>query len=92
METAPQDDCPYNHKFARELSEPSFAARSVIPGKEVSTRARELLAMSQSEFSTAFKGSPMKRVRRRGLKRNSAVVPANLPDERAVRLSRRRDA
>ena len=30
--------------------------------------------MSQEEFSAAFKGSPMKRAKRRGLKRNAAAV------------------
>jgi epoxyqueuosine reductase len=79
-----QDVCPYNHKFARELSEPSFAARPAIAGKDASTLARELLAMSQPEFSAAFKGSPMKRAKLRGLKRNSAVVLGNVGDPSAL--------
>ena len=79
-----QDVCPWNHKFARELSEPSFAARSAISGKDASTLARELLAMSQPEFSSAFKGSPMKRAKLRGLKRNSAVVLGNAGDLSAL--------
>jgi len=73
-----QDVCPYNHKFARELSEPAFAPRPVLSGKDASALARTLLAMSQSEFSAAFKGSPMKRAKLRGLKRNSAVVLGNV--------------
>jgi epoxyqueuosine reductase len=40
--------------------------------------ARELLQMSQEEFSRAFTGSPMKRAKLRGLKRNAAVVLGNL--------------
>ena len=72
-----QDVCPYNHKFAKELSEPAFAPRSVLSDMDASTLARTLLAMSQSEFSAAFKGSPMKRAKLRGLKRNSAVVLGN---------------
>jgi epoxyqueuosine reductase len=70
--------CPYNHKFARELSEPAFAPRSVLSGKDARTLARTLLAMSQSEFAAAFKGSPMKRAKLRGLTRNSAVVLGNV--------------
>ncbi|GJG87341.1 epoxyqueuosine reductase [Gemmatimonadetes bacterium T265] len=73
-----QEVCPYNHKFAKALSEPAFAPRSVLLGKDASTLARTLLAMSQSEFSAAFKGSPMKRAKLRGLKRNSAVVLGNV--------------
>ena len=34
--------------------------------------------MTQEEFSRAFKGSPMKRAKLRGLKRNAAVVLENL--------------
>ncbi len=34
--------------------------------------------MSQLEFSAAFKGSPMKRAKLRGLKRNAAVVLGNI--------------
>jgi epoxyqueuosine reductase len=73
-----QEVCPYNHKFSRELSEPSFAPRSALSGRDTRTLARELLALSQSEFSAAFKGSPMKRAKLRGLKRNAAVVLGNL--------------
>jgi epoxyqueuosine reductase QueG len=45
--------------------------------KDARTRARELLAMSQEEFSRAFRGSPMKRAKLRGLKRNAAVALGN---------------
>ena len=34
--------------------------------------------MTQDEFSAAFKGSPMKRAKLRGLKRNAAVVLGNV--------------
>ena len=40
--------------------------------------AREILGMTQPEFSAAFKGSPMKRAKLRGLKRNAAVVLGNV--------------
>ena len=38
--------------------------------------------MPQEEFSAAFKGSPMKRAKLRGLKRNAAVVLGNVGGER----------
>jgi len=34
--------------------------------------------MTQEEFSGAFKGSPMKRAKLRGLKRNAAIVLGNI--------------
>jgi epoxyqueuosine reductase len=72
-----QDVCPYNVKFARELREPAFAARAAIRDKDPETLARELLAMGDEEFRSAFSRSPMKRAKRRGLARNAAVVLAN---------------
>jgi epoxyqueuosine reductase len=73
-----QDVCPWNVRFARELKEPAFAAREALAGKDARTLARELLAMSPAEFSGAFKGSPMKRAKLRGRKRNAAVVLGNV--------------
>ena len=72
-----QDVCPYNSKFAKELSEPAFAARAALAGMDARSLSRSLLSMSQAEFSTAFKGSPMKRAKRRGLRRNASVVLGN---------------
>ena len=74
----PQEVCPYNVKFAQELKEPAFAPREVLAGKDARTLARDLLTMTQGEFSVAFKGSPMKRAKLRGLKRNAAVVLGNV--------------
>jgi epoxyqueuosine reductase len=73
-----QEVCPYNVKFAQELKEPAFAPRAVLARKNARDLARELLVMTQEEFSAAFKNSPMKRAKLRGLKRNAAVVLGNL--------------
>ena len=71
--------CPWNVRFARALPEDSpYAAREVLGHKDARTLARELLGMMQEEFSAAFKGSPMKRAKLRGLKRNAAVVLGNV--------------
>lgn len=51
-----QEVCPFNVKFARELKEPAFAPREAIARKDSRRLARELLAMTQEEFSAAFKG------------------------------------
>jgi epoxyqueuosine reductase len=73
-----QDVCPFNVKFAQELREPAFAPREALGTKDARALARELLAMSQADFSAAFRGSPMKRAKRRGLARNAAVVLGNV--------------
>ena len=73
-----QDVCPWNGRFARELREPAFAPREALAGRDARQLARDVLGMTQSEFSAAFKGSPMKRAKLRGLKRNAAVVLGNI--------------
>lgn len=73
-----QEVCPWNEKFALPLSEEAFQPRPVVAGKDSYMLARELLVMSDEEFRVAFKGSPMKRAKLRGLKRNAAVVLGNI--------------
>ena len=73
-----QTCCPWNVRFSRELGEPAFAPRAALAGKGARQLAREMLGMSKEEFSAAFRGSPMKRAKLRGLKRNAAVVLGNV--------------
>lgn len=73
-----QEVCPWNVRFARELSEPAFAPRAAIAGKDARALASDILAMSQDEYTTAFRRSPMKRAKLAGLKRNAAVVLGNV--------------
>jgi epoxyqueuosine reductase QueG len=73
-----QTCCPWNVRFAEELKEPAFAPREFLASKDARQLARDLLGMSQEEFSRAYKGSPMKRAKLRGLKRNAAVVLGNV--------------
>jgi epoxyqueuosine reductase len=71
--------CPWNVRFSRDLADDSpFKPREVIAGKDARALAHELLAMSEDEFSTRFRGSPMKRAKLKGLKRNAAAVLGNL--------------
>ena len=66
-------------KFSQALPEHwPFAARAMIAGKDARTLAREILAMSQEEFGAAFKDSPVKRAKLRGVKRNAAVALGNV--------------
>ena len=60
------------------MKEPAFAAREELDSRDARALARELLSMSQHEFSARFKGSAMKRAKRRGLARNAAVVLGNV--------------
>jgi epoxyqueuosine reductase len=77
-----QSVCPFNVKFAQEVAgESPFAPREALAGRDARTLARELLGMTQEEFSAAFRGSPMKRAKLRGLKRNAAVVLGNFGSE-----------
>jgi epoxyqueuosine reductase len=73
-----QDVCPWNVRFAQELEEPAFAPRAALAGQDARQLARELLAMTAAEFPAAFRGSPMKRAKLPGLKRNAAVVLGNV--------------
>ena len=73
-----QEVCPWNAKFALPLREPAFRPRAIIAGKDARTLATDLLAMSDENFRMAFKGSPMKRAKLHGLKRNAAIVLDNI--------------
>ncbi|MDE3150677.1 MAG: tRNA epoxyqueuosine(34) reductase QueG [Gemmatimonadota bacterium] len=66
--------CPWNLKFSREVQEPAFEARAVIGEKDARTLAAEILSISVEDFRAAFKGSPMKRAKLNGLRRNAAIV------------------
>ena len=72
-----QEVCPWNAKFSLPLREDAFRPRSVIAAKNATALSRDILAMTDESFRSAFKGSPMKRAKLRGLKRNAAVVLAN---------------
>lgn len=73
-----QEVCPWNVRFGQAVKEPAFAARATIEGKTARTLAREILGMDDEQFRVAFKGSPMKRAKRRGLARNAAIVLGNV--------------
>lgn len=73
-----QDVCPWNVRFSLDAREAAFAPRESIGGKDARTLARDVLAMDDESFRAAFRNSPMKRAKLRGLKRNSAVVLGNV--------------
>ena len=63
--------CPWN-RFAQASREAAFAAR---PAVQLSLL--ELLALDDEAFRTLFRGSPIKRIKRRGLLRNVCVALGN---------------
>ena len=71
--------CPWNQKFSVPLADGSpFKAREFIAGKDAVTLATDILALDQEQFSVAFRKSPMKRAKLRGLQRNAVIAPGNL--------------
>ncbi len=69
-----QEVCPWNTRFAIPTLDPAFLPRPHLPTPELVT----LLEMEQADFSKAFKGSPIKRTKRRGMARNAAVALGNM--------------
>jgi epoxyqueuosine reductase len=77
-----QDVCPWNERFGAGLSGDSpYRAREPLGARDTRALAREILGMTQHEFSATFAGSPIKRAKLRGLKRNAAVVLGNVGTE-----------
>ncbi len=56
-----QEVCPWN-PFAETMGEGAFLPREGVDGAALI----ELMEMTQEEFSRRFKGSPVKRTKRRG--------------------------
>jgi epoxyqueuosine reductase len=70
-----QDVCPWNRK-APVSGEPAFAPRWFAPPLE------RLAALSEEEFRSLFRGSPVKRSRYAGFLRNVAVAMGSQGSER----------
>lgn len=67
--------CPWN-RFAAVSREASFAARPAT-GMEL----RDYLGLDEAKFRELFRGSPIKRIKRRGFLRNVCVALGNVGDE-----------
>lgn len=72
--------CPHNVRTAARMH-PEFAPR---PGVGARPDLLSLLNISEEEFRGRFRGSPVRRARRQGLRRNVAVALGNLGDPAAV--------
>ncbi len=76
-----QDVCPWNRK-APVTDAPEFQPR---PGL-VNPALAWLAEMSVEEFREAFRGSPIKRAKRDGLRRNAAIAMGNSGDAQFIPL------
>jgi epoxyqueuosine reductase len=72
-----QDVCPWNVRFSRDIRENAFRPREVLDG-DARAIARRILSLDDESFRHEFKGSPMKRAKRRGLARNAATLLGNV--------------
>jgi epoxyqueuosine reductase len=71
--------CPWNHQ-APVSSQPAFQPRAGFAAPELIP----LLRLSDDEFRSRFRGTPITRAKRRGFLRNVAVALGNLRDSRAL--------
>jgi epoxyqueuosine reductase len=76
-----QDVCPWNRE-APLTRIPGFETRPQLVNPELEWLAR----MSVDEFREAFRGSPVKRARYNGLRRNVAIAMGNSGEERFLPL------
>jgi len=76
-----QDVCPYNKTTDCYSSDEFFRLRSE---DYASPDLLFMMALSQEEFSRMYKGSAIKRIKRKGLLRNVAVAIGNWGDPSAI--------
>ncbi len=85
-----QEVCPFNERRAEPTSDPAYQPREITS----TPRLTDLLLMDEETFRQKFKGSPIKRAKRRGLLRNVAVAlsASSEPDaEHALELAAAND-
>ncbi len=75
-----QQVCPWNQRFASPGGDPEFEARAEVPHPDLQAE----LLLSAEDFNRKFKGSPIKRAKRRGYLRNIAVALGNMGGAAAV--------
>ncbi len=68
-----QEVCPWNRKFGQFTHETAFVPAAGAPAPLL----LDLIALTDEQFRERFRGSPIKRAKRRGLLRNVAVALGN---------------
>ena len=76
-----QDVCPWNRKA------PATDAKEFQPRPELVNPALDWLAeISAEEFRSTFRGSPVRRAKRAGLRRNAVIAMGNSGDQKLLPL------
>lgn len=75
-----QQVCPWNRRFANLPGDAAFAPRADVPSPDLLQEIR----LTPEDYNRKFKGSPIKRAKRRGYLRNVAVALGNTADPAAV--------
>ncbi|MEM7035053.1 MAG: tRNA epoxyqueuosine(34) reductase QueG, partial [Chloroflexota bacterium] len=75
-----QEVCPYNKRFAIPADQPAFHASL----DHMAPPLLDLIALDDEGFRKRFKGSPIKRAKRRGFLRNVCVALGNWGHKKAV--------
>jgi epoxyqueuosine reductase len=79
-----QDVCPWNRK-APSTDKPEFQAREGL----VNPALAWLAEISEEEFREKFRGSPIKRAKRSGLRRNALIAIGNSGDRSLISIAER---
>ena len=69
-----QQVCPWNQRFTVPEGDPAFAPREDVPYPNLIAE----LQLTPQAFNLKFKGSPLKRTKRRGYLRNAAITLGNI--------------
>ena len=75
-----QQVCPWNQRFASPEGDPALAPRPGVPEPDLISE----LVLTPQEFNRKFKGSAVKRAKRRGYLRNMAVALGNSRHPEAI--------
>jgi epoxyqueuosine reductase len=77
-----QDVCPWNRRTGERLAEPAATTITELAPREhfVNPELRRLARMSEEEFRSAFRHSPVNRAKYQGLMRNVIVAMGNSGD------------
>ncbi|MBI2682266.1 MAG: tRNA epoxyqueuosine(34) reductase QueG [Acidobacteriales bacterium] len=82
-----QDVCPWNGSVSEGHRAPATKAVEFQPRQELVDPSLEWLAqMSRDEFNQVFRGSPIKRAKYEGLRRNAAIAMGNSGEVRFIPL------
>lgn len=76
-----QEVCPYNARNLTATTEQYFAP---LVADAAAPKLADLMALDQEGFSRRFRGSAVKRTKRRGLVRNAAIALGNWGSEEAL--------